>query len=178
MPPDVRVMPLGIAISFAELRASIDWAQRSVTVYGKVYPQPRLTRWYGDVPYVYSGLSWEASPMPALLQTIRQHVEALTGETFNSVLCNLYRDGRDSVGFHADDEPIFGGDPIVASVSFGAGRTFAVRANKGKERHSYLLQDGQLLVMGRGVQTGWKHSLLKSAEPVGERINLTYRRTV
>jgi alkylated DNA repair dioxygenase AlkB len=169
---------LGLPVAYAELRAAIDWAQRSVTVYGKTYPQPRLTRWYGDVPYVYSGLSWEPSPMPPLLVTIRERVELLTRERFNSVLCNLYRNGSDCVGWHADDEPVFGGDPVVASVSFGAPRTFKLRRNDKSEHREYVLEDGSLFVMGRGIQREWQHSIPRTAGSVGERINLTFRLTV
>jgi alkylated DNA repair dioxygenase AlkB len=177
---NVQLLPLGLNIDFADIRAVIDWAQRSVTVYGKTYPQPRLTRWYGDVAYVYSGLSWEPAPMPPLLQAIKTRVEALTFETFNSVLCNLYRDGNDSVGWHADDEPIFGGDPIVASVSFGAPRVFKLRPNKGKSKDakSFLLEDGTLFVMGKGIQPAWKHCIPPTDTPVGERVNLTFRQTI
>jgi alkylated DNA repair dioxygenase AlkB len=171
---------LGEPFDYAELRGTIPWVQRSVTVWGKTYPQPRLTRWYGTVPYVYSGLSWEPAPMPPLVDRIRERVELLSGAGFNSVLCNLYRDGQDCVGWHADDEPIFGGDPIVASVSFGAPRTFKLRPNKGKAKDevSYVLSDGQLFVMGKGVQRAWKHSIPRTEKPCGERINLTFRLTV
>lgn len=177
---NVALHRLGLVCTYEDIKAAVDWQQRSVTVYGKTYPQPRLTKWYGDVPYLYSGLSWDACPMPAFLQRILGRVQDLTGERFNSCLCNLYRDGQDSVGWHADDEPIFGGDPIVASVSFGAPRTFKLRPNKGKAKDevSYMLEDGQLLVMGKGVQPAWKHCITKTALPVGERINLTFRLTV
>lgn len=175
---NLELLPLGLVVDYAELRTAIDWAQRSVTVYGKSYPQPRLTRWYGEVPYLYSGLSWEPLPMPPLVDRIRQRVEALSHERFNSVLCNLYRDGFDCVGWHADDEPLFGGDPVVASVSFGAARTFKLRHNVSSETKDLLLEHGTLLVMGRGIQTHYKHTLPKTAKAVGERLNLTFRKTV
>lgn len=176
---NITLLPLGIIVAYEHVKAAIAWEQRSVTVYGKTYPQPRLTKWYGDAPYVYSGLAWEPAPMPALLQTIKARVETLAKEPFNSVLCNLYRDGNDSVGWHADDEPIFGGDPVVASVSFGATRVFQLRGNKAKKvERSYNLEDGSLLVMGKGVQPNFKHCLAKTSKPVGPRINLTFRRTV
>lgn len=178
---NVTLTTIGEPVDFTTLRQAIEWEQRSVTVFGKTHPQPRLTRWYGDVPYVYSGLSWEPAPMPPLVDTIRQKVETIAGERFNSVLCNLYRHGGDSVGWHADDEPIFGGDPIVASVSFGATRTFKVRPNKDRSQHdatSFSLTDGSLLIMGRGIQKHYKHCIPETAQKVGERINLTFRLTV
>ncbi len=178
MPPNVTLLPLDLDMPYHEVRGAVDWMQRSVTVYGKVHPQPRLTRWYGDVPYVYSGLKWEAQPMPALIQRIRRRVETLAGVPFNSVLCNLYRDGSDCVGWHADDEPIFGGDPVVASVSFGAPRLFKMRRNDKSESRDIRLKNGDLLIMGKGIQPHWKHSLPRTATPCGERINLTFRLTL
>jgi len=171
-------MALGLTVAADELRGAIEWAQRSVRVFGKVHPQPRLTRWYGEAPYKYSGLMWEPSQMPAIVETICAQVERLTGERFNSVLCNLYRDGSDSVGWHADDEPVFGGDPVVASVTIGAARLFKLRRNDGAASQDVMLGDGSLFVMGRGVQRDWKHSIPKTAKPCGERINLTFRQTV
>ena len=175
---NVSLSPLGVEVSYPALREEVQWAQREVRVYGKVHPQPRLTRWYGAVPYLYSGLSWEPCPMPALVEAIRLRVEAISGEAFNSCLCNLYRDGSDHVGWHADDEALFGGDPVVGSVSFGATRTFKLRRNDGTEAREFALTDGTLLVMGLGVQRDYKHTIPKTARPVGERINLTFRRTL
>lgn len=176
--PNVRLMALGGKVTFEDMRQAIVWEQRSVRVFGKLHPQPRLTKWYGEVAYTYSGLSWAPEAMPELVDGVRRRVEAMTGERFNSVLCNLYRDGSDCVGWHADDEPIFGGDPVVASVTFGAARTFKLRRNDGTGLESYELTDGSLLVMGKGVQPGWKHSVPRTSKPCGERINLTFRRTI
>lgn len=162
-------------MDYSELRQSIGFVQRSVTVYGKVYPQPRLTKWYGLVPYTYSNLTWPACPMPELLAGLRRRVEVLVGKPFNSVLCNLYRDGNDQIHWHADDEAIFGGDPVVASLSFGSTRVFKMKRRDGSERVEHHLYDGSLLVMGRGVQKEWLHSVPKTKVAVGERINLTFR---
>ena len=168
----------GVPVDFDELHRAVAWEQRSVTVFGRIYPQPRLTCWYGEVPYVYSGLRWEALPMPPLIDRLRQRVEAMIGEGFNSCLCNRYRDGSDSVGWHADDEPLFGGDPVVASLSFGAPRTFKLRRNDRTAEREFVLHHGSLLVMGRGIQREWQHTLPKTRKPCGERINLTFRQTV
>lgn len=175
MNPNIQLLGFG-SVDFNTLRSSVDFVQRSVRVYGKEYPQPRLTRWYGPVPYLYSGLRWESSPLPSLLETIRERVETVTGERFNSVLCNLYRGGQDCVSWHADDEPLFGGDPIVASLSFGASRLFKVRHKQDhSQKMDYVLHDGSLLVMGRGVQPSWQHALPRTKAILGERINLTFR---
>lgn len=175
---NVTTQPLGLGVDFDAIKSAIAWEQRSVTVYGKVHAQPRLTKWYGDAAYTYSNLVWPPAAMPELVAAIKARVETLTGERFNSVLCNLYRDGSDGVGWHADDEPIFGGDPVVASVSFGASRVFKVRPNAGGPAIDFLLGHGQLLVMGRGVQRGFQHSIPKTARAVGARVNLTFRATV
>lgn len=176
--PAVRLMALGGKTTFEDIRGAVAWEQRSVRVFGKVHPQPRLTKWYGDVPYAYSGLTWAPEAMPEAVEAVRRRVEALTGERFNSVLCNLYRDGSDCVGWHADDEQIFGGDPVVASVTFGASRIFKIRRNDGAGVQAFELTDGSLFVMGKGVQTGWQHSVPRTSKPCGERINLTFRQTV
>lgn len=176
--PDIKLVPFGQAVEFGALRSAIEWAQRTVRVYGREHQQPRLTRWYGPCEYVYSGLRWEAKPMPSLVEGLRARMEELTGERFNSVLCNLYRDGSDTVGWHADDEPVFGGDPIVASLSFGAERTFRLRPKGGGPSMGLELFDGSLLVMGRGVQPAWEHSVPRTKRAIGERINLTFRQAL
>lgn len=158
------------------LKSAIDWQQKSVTVYGKEHLQPRLTRWYGPVAYPYSGLRWEPDAMPQLLAELAGRVSQKLEAPFNSVLCNLYRHGHDGVGWHADNEPIFGPDPIVASLSYGATRTFKLRLYRDhKNVHSWDLEDGDLFVMGRGTQPDWQHTLAKTNQVVGERINLTFR---
>ncbi len=178
MSPDTTLYQFPRAVNGADLLDTIKWEQRSVTVYGKTYPQPRLTKWYADVPYRYSNLTWEAAPLPPLVEELRVTVEEMTGHTFNSVLCNLYRSVQDTIGWHADDEPIFGGDPIVASLSFGAGRTFKLRHKQDpKNLHSFYLGDGTLLVMSRGVQKDWEHSVPRCKKE-GIRINLTFRLTM
>lgn len=165
--------------TFAQLQEAIEFEQRSVRVFGKTHPQPRLTKWYGEVPYSYSGLTWPVAPMPALLDRIRQRLEARLGEQFNSVLCNLYRDGSDCVGWHSDNEAIFGGDPCVASLSYGAARTFKLREKADHTNRSDIrVVDSTLIFMGWGVQSTWEHSVPRTKRPVGPRINLTFRQTV
>lgn len=162
--------------SFQQVMAAIEFEQRSVTVYGKTHPQPRLTKWYSEAPYTYSNLTWPACPMPPLLDRIRQQLEGRLGMPFNSVLCNLYRDGSDCVGWHSDNEPIFGENPAVASLSFGATRMFKMRHKTDRTNKSdMMMQEGYLLFMGRGVQAEWEHCVPRTKQVVGPRINLTYR---
>ena len=112
---------------------------------------------------------------PTLLDA-KRHVEAAAGAAFNSVLLNRYRGGRDSIGMHADDEPELGVNPVVASVSLGAVRTFVLRHRKSREKIALPLAHGSLLVMGGTCQRHWLHGVPKTEQPVGERINLTWRR--
>lgn len=173
----MQILPFG-TLPLAQLREAIEFEQRSVRVFGRVHPQPRLTAWYGPKPYAYSGLVWPARDLPPLLAGLRDRVEALTGERFDSVLANLYRGGSDCVGWHADDEPLFGPDPVVASLSFGATRRFLLKRRDGSERLRFELTDGSLLVMPRGTQPHWLHSIPRTKRPVGARVNLTFRHTV
>lgn len=175
--PNVTYRPAFDDTAYVELRAAIDWQQRSVTVYGKTYPQPRLTRWYGPIGYTYSGLAWPADPLPPVLRALAEKTSAAVGVELNSVLCNLYRDGRDCVSWHADDEEGMGA--TIASLSYGATRTFKLRpagAGRSPRHTSYDLEHGSLLVMWPGVQRDWQHCIPRTARPVGERINLTFRR--
>lgn len=174
------LVPAFDATPFPLLREAIDWEQRSVTVYGKTYPQPRLTRWYGPVPYRYSGLTWEAKPLPEAIQALLGRVRGATGHPFDCVLCNLYRDGQDTVGWHADDEPLFGppGESVVASLSFGATRPFSLKPRPGAPGTplSFPLAHGDLFVMPKGAQEVYLHSVPRVRAPTGPRINLTFRK--
>ncbi len=164
---------------FHELHSQTPWAQRHVKVYGQLYPEPRLTAWYGDAGkgYSYSGLTLEPLPWtPALLQ-IKARVDAAAGVTFNSVLLNLYRDGRDSNGWHQDNEPELGHNPVIASLSLGAVRRFQLRHkfNKDVPKLELDLPPGSLLVMAGPTQHYWQHQIPKTAKPGAARINLTFR---
>jgi len=164
--------------SFEDLR-KLPFEQRQITIMGTTYDVPRLTQWYGEMPYIYSGQTWVARPLPELLQSLLRLVEAETGASFNSVLLNLYRDGSDSVAWHSDDEPLFGPDPEVASLTFGATRTFKLRSKAHKyDVQKFELGDGDLLYMGKGIQGAWEHAIGKTKKSVGERINLTFRKTL
>lgn len=159
--------------------AHIAWRQGSIRLFGKQVPTPRLSAWYGapGAVYTYSGLTLHPLPFtPALLslkETIEQTVQPAT---FNSVLLNLYRNGADSMGWHADDEPELGQNPVIASVSFGAERRFLLRHKYQKnQKKELILQHNSLLVMQGSTQHYWQHALPKTSRTIGARINLTFR---
>ena len=163
----------------AQLQAEVPWEQRSIRLFGQQVPQPRLTAWYGDpaARYSYSGLAWEPVPWLPALQALRQRIETASQAQFNSVLLNLYRDGRDSMGWHADDEPELGPAPVIASLSLGATRRFRLRpqASRAHGPVGLDLPSGSLLLMGGATQQHWQHALPKTSRPVGQRLNLTFR---
>jgi alkylated DNA repair dioxygenase AlkB len=159
----------------ARLIAETAWRTEIVTVWGKQHPQPRLTAWHGEAAYAYSGIKLEPLPFTPLLQELRAAVEAASGRRFNSVLLNYYRDGRDSMGMHSDNEPELGPEPAIGSLNFGATRTFVLQHKASKERLRIDLTDGSLLLMGGSLQHNWNHGIPKISRPVGPRVNLTFR---
>jgi alkylated DNA repair dioxygenase AlkB len=163
---------------FNELLAGIPWQQERVLIFGQQRLVPRLVAWHGDpgACYTYSGTRHVPQPWTPTLERIRERVGGLTGHSFNAVLLNLYRDGRDGMGWHADDEPELGHDPVIASVSLGASRRFCMRHRRRKDQKLDLsLPNGSLLLMSGATQRYWVHAVPKTAVPVGKRINLTFR---
>lgn len=154
----------------------LQWSQREILLFGRRVMQPRLIAWYGEpsVTYRYSGLALTAIPWHPLLAELKSRIERFTGGRFNSVLANAYRDGGDSMGWHRDDERELGDQPILASLSLGAGRRFLVRED-GRPSAGLTLENGSLLVMKGDSQSRYRHALPKTRRPVGLRINLTYR---
>ena len=151
------------------------WRADTIVVYGKRYLQPRLTAWFGEASYTYSGLRLEPLPMTPLLAQLRSAVEAATGHRYNSVLLNHYRNGADSMGMHSDNEPELGPQPVIASLSYGATRSFILRHKRSKRTVKLDLADGNLLLMAGSLQENWLHGINKTAKPVGARLNLTFR---
>ena len=156
------------------LQAAIPWRQDTITMWGVARAVPRLVCWFGDGAYTYSGARHDPSPWTPELLDLKARCEAASGARFNSALANLYRDGRDSVAWHADDEADMG--DVIASLSLGAPRTFRLR-HKGRAAPplGLTLASGSLLVMGEGMQRHWEHAIPKTARPVGPRVNLTFR---
>lgn len=160
----------------------LQWSQREITLFGRRVMQPRLVAWYGDpgAVYSYSGQSLQPLPWHSRLLQVREKLEAFTHSSFNSVLANAYRDGADSMGWHSDDEPELGAQPLIASLSLGAERPFLVRLRKrpsnGRVKSEKLLPaHGSLLLMRGRSQQLYQHALPKTRRPVGLRINLTFR---
>lgn len=152
-----------------------DWRAEEIQVWGKLHLQPRLSAWHGEASYRYSGKTFHPLPFTPLQLHIKQAVEKATGRQFNSVLLNYYRNERDSMGFHADDERELGPDPAVASVSFGDPRTFILKHRRLPKTVKLALGDGCLLLMAGALQRHWLHGINKERAPRGPRINLTFR---
>lgn len=163
---------------FAQLTNDIPWQQDDIRVFGKIHPQPRLTALFGNEgkPYSYSNIKMQPHPWTLLLQKIKSKIESVSDTNFTTVLLNQYRDGKDSNGWHADNEKELGLNPIIASVSFGAERVFQLKHNSISDlKQNILLEHGSLLVMKGTTQHFWKHQIPKTAKPIGSRINLTFR---
>ena len=159
----------------AELVGAIEWEQPTVTVFGRQHPTPRLTAWFGDAAYSYSGITHPPAAFPAPLAAIRDRLVETTGVRFNSCLANLYRDGRDSMGAHADNEPELSPEPTIASVSLGARRRFVMTHVGSGRRFVWSLGDGDLLVMSGDSQLEYRHAVPKTTARVAPRLNLTFR---
>lgn len=188
LPPDGRLRYVADWLSparaedlFRSLADGVEWQRSSVRLFGREVPQPRRIAFQGDpgVRYRYSGQTWEAESWTPRVAALRDRLVEETGEGFNSVLLNLYRDGSDSMGWHADDEKELGRDPVIASVSLGATRRFRLRS-RAKPRRSLALElePGSLLLMSGDLQHAWQHALPKTRRAVGPRINLTFRSVV
>ncbi|WP_347160261.1 alpha-ketoglutarate-dependent dioxygenase AlkB family protein [Pontibacter chitinilyticus] len=162
---------------FDRLLEQVDWQQENIKLFGKLLPMPRLTAWYGDKSYTYSGLRNEPQPWLPVLLELKAQVEKVSGTKYNSVLLNLYRNGQDSMGWHADNEPELGPQPSIASLSLGGERRFALkhRARKDLKPIRLTLTHGSLLLMQGGTQHHWLHHIPKTSRAVQPRINLTFR---
>ena len=163
---------------FEKLKSEIPWQQDNITVFGKTHPQPRLTALFGNEgkPYSYSNIVMQPNAWNLLLMFIKNEIEEICEVNFTTVLLNYYRDGKDSNGWHADNERELGRNPVIASVSFGAERYFHLQHNTIKEQKLKInLEHGSLLIMKGTTQHFWKHQIPKTAAAIGPRINLTFR---
>jgi alkylated DNA repair dioxygenase AlkB len=160
------------------LIAEVPWRAEKVVVWGKTFLQPRLIAWYGEKgsSYTYSGISLDPLPWTSLLLGIKTKVETVVQATFNSALINYYRDNRDSMGFHSDDEPELGEQPIIASLSLGDERTFILKHKTKALKPVHLkLASNSLLVMKGETQKNWQHGIEKEKSFRKPRVNLTFR---
>lgn len=166
----------------SKLTDSLAWRSETITMFGRTMLQPRLISFYSDAGFeyrysrkTYTGLAWTP-----LLSTLRDMAEIIAQSPLNSVLANLYRDGNDSMGMHADDEPELGIEPVIVSMSFGATRRFVMkhRSRKDLPAVEIPLEDSSVLLMRGPTQHHWVHGIKKETRPVGPRVNLTFRRIV
>lgn len=163
---------------FQDLLQGLAWQTEQIQIFGRLLTVPRLMAWYGDpdAHYRYSGVDHAPLPWSGVLLALKADLESVCQHGFNSVLANLYRDGRDSMGCHADNEPELGANPVIASLSFGDSRLFRLRHNRSKQRLDIDLAHGDLLVMAGTLQHHWRHELPKTRQIKQARINLTFRR--
>jgi len=184
LPPDLMEYRAGVFSRpetdtlLPKLKADIRWNQETIQMYGKLLNTPRLTAWYGDnsKTYAFSGKKYDPFPWTDELLLIKSRVDAACGIVFNSVLLNFYRNGNDSVAWHADDEPELGINPVIASVSFGQPCRFDVRHKADhQQKYTVELENGSLLIMRGDLQHHWEHQVPKSVKALRERINLTFR---
>jgi alkylated DNA repair dioxygenase AlkB len=161
-------------LSLNDLETSVDWKQNDIKMFGKTYPEPRLTAWYGP-PYTYSNISWPNTPIPEFLQPIFKQLENDWNFGFNAVLLNYYRDGRDYMGWHRDNEVEI--DPtLIASISLGASREMLFRrTNDHRDKRKIMLEHGSLLLM-KNCQQHWEHALPKRLRIGEARLNMTFRK--
>jgi alkylated DNA repair dioxygenase AlkB len=163
---------------FRDLLDHRAWQQEMIRIFGKVMAVPRLTAWYGDAgkSYAYSGIAHHPQPWTPTLRAIKHRIETVADVQFTSVLLNLYRNGRDSVGWHSDDESALGQHPVIGSVSFGTTRCFQLKHKQmSAQRTSIDLAHGSFLLMQGATQQHWLHRIPKTARACGPRINLTFR---
>jgi alkylated DNA repair dioxygenase AlkB len=164
---------------FDTFSSKIPWQQEEVKVFGKIYAQPRLTSLHSKTmtTYKYAGLTLQPQPMTTELLSILERVESICNHEFNCVLLNLYRDGSDSNGWHADNEKELGVHPQIASISFGSNRFFHFKHRSiESENYKIELHHGSLLLMEGPMQEYWLHQIPKTKKPLSPRINLTFRK--
>lgn len=166
---------------FKTLFQQTNWRLDQVKVFGKLYNQPRLTALYSttSIPYSYSGLTMQPEAFPNYLLPLKQRIELTCKHEFNSLLLNLYRNGDDSNGWHADNEKELGINPVIASVSLGEERPFHFKHRSiSHHRHKITLNHGSLMLMSGEMQHHWLHQIAKTKRKIGPRINLTFRTLV
>jgi alkylated DNA repair dioxygenase AlkB len=166
---------------FDNLLNETPWQHDEITIFGKKIAQPRLTCLYGNdgKSYGYSTIVMHPHPFNSTLTFIKEEIENATNEYFTTVLLNLYRNEKDSNGWHADNEKELGRDPIIASLSLGEERVFQIKNNTNKEvKQSIILQHGSLLLMKNGAQIHYKHQIPKASKFKNPRINLTFRKII
>lgn len=159
------------------LLQEIDWKNDQAMIFGKLITTKRKVAWYGDFPfeYSYSGIQKIASPWNSTLKELKQHIEHLSGEKYNSCLLNLYHDGNEGMAWHSDGERDLKKHGAIASVTFGAERKFSFKHKVSKQKIDIELENGSLLIMKGETQDNWLHRLPPTTKIKSPRINLTFR---
>ena len=158
----------------------LNWKSGEIKLFGKVYPIPRKQVYFSDngLSYSYSGKELIIDAWDENVLNMKRRLQALLNVEFNACLSNLYRNGQDSNGWHSDNEKELGTNPIIASVSFGATRRFDLKHQSNKQKLSFQLTSGSLLVMGGEMQHFWKHQIPKQKNINDPRVNLTFRQVL
>jgi alkylated DNA repair dioxygenase AlkB len=159
---------------------AIEWRNDEAIVFDKKIITKRKVAWYGSRPfdYTYSKITRSALPWTSQLLELKQLIETITSETFNSCLLNLYHTGDEGMAWHSDNERQLKRHGAIASVSLGAQRNFAFKHKHTQQTHTTLLQHGSLLVMQGTTQDHWLHRLPPSKTIHTPRVNLTFRTVV
>ena len=160
-----------------KLICNLKWRDDRIKIFGNEYTQARKVAWYGDenIVYTYSGITMRTEIWTSSLTHLRNKLEMELNTKFNSVLINLYRDGRDYMGWHADDEKELGMNPTIASLSFGSTRDFCFKHKVTNDKKTIELENRDLIVMKGETQKFWKHSIPKRLRIKEPRLNLTFR---
>ena len=166
------------SFTVSELLQTLHLQHESIRMFGKTVLQPRLSAFYADegISYIYSQRTFVGLPWTPELQTLKTAIELEIGAHFNSVLVNYYRDGSDSMGLHADNEPELGRNPVIASMNIGATRNMVFRKNGTTEKMELDVNHGDLLIMSGALQHNWKHEIPKQRKIEASRMNLTFRK--
>ncbi|WP_270086985.1 alpha-ketoglutarate-dependent dioxygenase AlkB family protein [Sphingobacterium sp. SYP-B4668] len=162
---------------YSRLLDSISWRNDEAVIFGKHILTKRKVAWYGDLPfsYTYSNITKSALPWTDELLELKNKVQEVTGEQYNSCLLNLYHNGEEGMAWHSDGEKDLKKNGAIASMTFGAERKFAFKHKDTKQVIALELAHGSILVMKGITQSHWLHRLPPSKKPYGARINLTFR---
>lgn len=184
LPKDGEVIYFGIVFQqeeieslFSKLQNEIEWKNDQALIYGKLITTKRKVAWYAnkEFSYTYSKITKTALLFPQWLIELKEKVEKLTNETYNSCLLNYYSDGGEGMTYHSDAEKELKKNGSIASLSFGAERNFVFKHKTTGEKTSVFLESGSLLEMRGETQTHWLHALPTTKKVNSLRINLTFR---
>lgn len=168
--------------TFTELSTSTIWHEELISLKDGTKVKINRKMAYisddGEKDYTYAGLSfpgqsWHSNTLLAMCDRLRKDCSY----GFNSVLLNLYKDGKDEIKWHSDKEECLGENPVIACINLGATRKFWFRKKEPmSEKFFYEVEDGDLLIMGENCQKNYLHAILKEKEVTEPRISLTFRK--